>query len=122
MHETLKVSRRKIDSNSMNLLNSMIDDLKQDQKFIRLTSSKLNDWIINRFYNSYYSKDKSRIISDHFLKREYFKSILNDLDDSMDLESMMKTMQKKIKKAQQTANKASTITPQITAKNAKETA
>ncbi len=97
----MKNVRLNIDEQANKTVELMLDHLKNNNDYIKINASKLTSWIIQRFYDNSFKREKSRIISDHFQKVDYFKSILNDMDESLDPEAMLKMMQKKIKYAQQ---------------------
>ena len=92
----LKSGRLILDEGAIAALSSMYEELK-DEKCIKITPSKLGSWIISEFFKSYFPRYKAKIIKEHFNSKEYLKNLALSLDDSDDLEQVLRDTLKEIK-------------------------
>lgn len=85
----LKSGRLILDEGAIAALSSMYEDMK-NQKCIKITPSKLGSWIISEFYKSYFPRYKGKIAKEHFNSKEYLKKIMNNVDESENLEDVLR--------------------------------
>jgi CHAT domain-containing protein len=86
----LKSGRLILDEGAIAALSSMYEEMK-NQKCIKITPSKLGSWIISEFYKSYFPRYKSKIAKEHFNTKEYLKNIVSNIDESDDIEVVLKS-------------------------------
>lgn len=99
----LKSGRLILDEGAITALSSMYEEMK-NQKCIKITPSKLGSWIISEFYKSYFSRYKGKIKKEHFNSKEYLKTIMNTVDESENLEEVLRQALNNIKKTSSSKN------------------
>ncbi|MCB0309257.1 MAG: hypothetical protein KDD48_07780 [Bdellovibrionales bacterium] len=92
-----KLNRISISHQAMEKLNEMMKQLKVENPYTRINSTKLSSWIIEYFFKSCFRKCKSKMIADHFQSKEYFKHMLSQLDEDLNPERTLKFLQSKLK-------------------------
>ena len=90
-------SRVTLEKEAQESLAKMLSELKREGRFIKISPSKLASWIILCFAQKDFSKQKDKIIKAHFSSKAYLKDITNGLEDSPDLEAILRRALKKTK-------------------------
>ncbi|MBF0298176.1 MAG: hypothetical protein HQK51_05615 [Oligoflexia bacterium] len=85
MSESKKVYHLILKPETGDKLQQMLDDLKNESKFLKMNITKLCEWIIDNYQNKYYQKEKQRIIEDHFNQKEFLKDALGGLSADEDV-------------------------------------
>ena len=83
-------SRVTLEKEAQENLAKMLSELKREGRFIKISPSKLASWIILCFAQKDFSKQKDKIIKAHFSSKAYLKSVAHSLEDSPDLEAILK--------------------------------
>jgi len=77
-----KGERILIEEGAISALSSMLDILKSEGTFIRINASKLSTWIIHFFFLESFTKEKERIMREHFNAKEYLKNLACNIQSS----------------------------------------
>ena len=94
MNEQNRVARVLLNRNAKTSTNKMMELLKTENKFIKVNPSKLVSWIVNRYFQNYFIKDKKLVVDAHFNSKEYLLSVIKDSNNESDLKQVMKTLER----------------------------
>lgn len=99
-----KSSRVVLDKDSQEHLNKMLLTLKSEGSCIRISPSRLVSWIVSYFSKRDFSRQKKRIIREHFNSKEYLRHIAKNLNESDSLEAVLKETLNQIKPSKRRKN------------------
>ncbi len=74
----------------------MLETLTAEGEFVKIKPSRLVSWILAKYFERGFDRDKSEIIKNHFNSKEYLKSIVRNMDSSDDLSSVLQNTLDKI--------------------------
>ena len=83
-------SRVTLEKEAQESLAKMLSELKREGRFIKISPSKLASWIIVWFGEKDFLKQKGNMIKAHFSSKAYLKNMAHGLEDSPDLESILR--------------------------------
>lgn len=63
----------------------MMAGLASQEDCIRITASKLVSWIVTRFAENGFERDREAIIREHFNSKDYLKKVIRSLDSKEDM-------------------------------------
>lgn len=82
----------KISAEANNYLDEIINELNSPE--VTLNKSNLSSWIIEKFFNRYYQKNKNSIVKFHQNHKKQFQNILTTLSEE-ELAAALKAVNKK---------------------------
>ena len=83
-------SRVTLEKEAQESLAKMLSELKREGRFIKISPSKLASWIILYFVKKDFPKQKNKLIKAHFSSKAYLKNVAQTLDDSPNIEAILK--------------------------------
>lgn len=101
---TTNKMRITLDGEAKAAVKKMISEIKESNQFVKITPSKLVEWLALWFESREFYKYKARIVKEHLSSKQYLKSIANGPEDEEELESILKEALKTVK-AKQRKNK-----------------
>jgi hypothetical protein len=78
-------------------LNTMLDDLTQNESCIQITPAKLVTWILCHFQKSGFTECRDAILQAHFDSRKYLKQAVNSKSSPEELADVLQSVLAKIK-------------------------
>jgi len=78
------------DEETQTILKNLIKEIKDNEKFVKITPSKLVSWIIKKYYPKNLNRDMSIIAKDHFNSKEYLKFLASNIKGGTSLENVLK--------------------------------
>jgi len=69
----------------------MLESLKGDGEYLKITPSKLTSWVVNRYFITSFEKEKKIIEKDHFNSKGYLRNVLKGIEGEDDLEKALQT-------------------------------
>ncbi len=76
----------------------MVHELTEENPHVRINPSKLCSWIIENYLRDHFSKEKERIVQEHFNPRRFLLESLKDVQTGEDIKSLFKTALDKMDK------------------------
>ena len=88
--QNIPTRRITLEKEAQESLTKMLAELKKEERFIKISPSKLVSWIVFCFGQKYFLKQKDRIIKAHFSSKAYLKNVAQTVDDSPNLSAVLK--------------------------------
>lgn len=81
-----------LDPKAQEAVTQMLARLRAKEACIRISSSKLVCWIIERYFDTAFEDDQERIIQRHFDSKEYLKNEMKAAQSPEDVERILKSV------------------------------
>lgn len=90
MNNDKKMVRAAFNGEAKTAHDEMLIQLKSSGKYIKINTSKLVAWIILRYFEKYFNKEKEIIIKEHFDSKEYLLSAVKTASTNEELTELLK--------------------------------
>ena len=97
--------RLTLDGEAKNVVNEMLNQVKQDNPEISMTPSSLTTWILIYFFKKSFNQTKSKIADSHFNPKAFIRSQLKGLDSAEKVEAALLEIRNKLKTTKGTSER-----------------
>ena len=94
-----------LDKRTTLALKEKYSELRSEGTYYQFSYSKLASWIVNRYIEAYYFKERDLIKKAYFNPKGYMRTLLNECEDEKQLQVAMKDVLKLMAKSKQSPKK-----------------
>ena len=84
--------RINLGTEAIKALSSMIEELKKEGDFVKVTPSGLVSQIVGHYFKTDFAKERTRLVKEYTDRREYLKIILRDVKSEEELDHALAKM------------------------------